>query len=100
MKVDQLEINPQLSKYLLDNGIQELFPPQAEAVEEGLLEGENFVIAMSVPGYPIPVPPLYVVWNAPNVTGYPMSKTIPPTYMLPKSSYVAVNPQLSAVEPV
>ena len=29
-----------------------------------------------------------------------MSKTIPPTYMLPRSSYVAVNPQLSADEPV
>ena len=29
-----------------------------------------------------------------------MSKTIPPTYMFPKSSYVAVNPQLSDEEPV
>ncbi|OLS29121.1 MAG: putative ski2-type helicase [Candidatus Heimdallarchaeota archaeon LC_2] len=46
MKVEDLEINEKLSKYLMDIGIKELFPPQAEAVEAGLMDGENFVIAI------------------------------------------------------
>ncbi|MHA2276948.1 MAG: DEAD/DEAH box helicase, partial [Candidatus Kariarchaeaceae archaeon] len=46
MKIADLEIKDELSKYLLDKGLEELYPPQAEAIKEGLLEGENFVVAV------------------------------------------------------
>ncbi|MBO8181819.1 MAG: DEAD/DEAH box helicase [Archaeoglobus sp.] len=48
MKVEELEsfITPHAVKILKNSGIEELFPPQKEAVEAGLFSDENFVIAI------------------------------------------------------
>lgn len=47
-----------------------------------------------------PVPELKLTSYAPVDKGYPELKTIPPPNKFPFISGVAVNPQLSAVEPV
>ena len=45
MKISELSI-PQSIKDILDkSGIRELFPPQADTIEAGLLEGQNIVLA-------------------------------------------------------
>ena len=57
----------------------------------------NLVIAASIGKKPVPPPKLES--NAPVVIGYPVPKTIPPPKRLLFGSGVAVNPQLSAVDP-
>ncbi|PCN50388.1 hypothetical protein B6U99_04720 [Candidatus Geothermarchaeota archaeon ex4572_27] len=37
---------PRAKEYLKSRGIEELYPPQVEAIERGLLEGENLVVAV------------------------------------------------------
>ncbi|RLF14906.1 MAG: ATP-dependent DNA helicase, partial [Thermoprotei archaeon] len=47
IKVDDVPGLPAKAKeYLKSKGITTLYPPQAEAVERGLLEGENIVMAV------------------------------------------------------
>jgi len=40
------ELPKEARKYLRDQGIEELYPPQAEAVRKGLLKGLNLVLAV------------------------------------------------------
>jgi helicase len=45
LKISELSV-PQAVKDVLDNlGIKELFPPQADTIQAGLLEGQNIVLA-------------------------------------------------------
>lgn len=46
MKIEELEIDQRIKDKLLEDGIQELYPPQAESVSKGLLRGKNQVIAI------------------------------------------------------
>ncbi len=46
MRVDEIDINKRIVDYLKKNGIEELFPPQAEALKSGVLEGRNLVLAI------------------------------------------------------
>ena len=43
MKIESLDLPDEVKRFYLDSGIEELYPPQAEAVEKGLLESYNFV---------------------------------------------------------
>ncbi|MEM2744231.1 MAG: hypothetical protein QXX97_03975, partial [Nitrososphaerota archaeon] len=45
MKIEELPIPSYLKENLLKEGIEELYPPQEEAIKKGVLEGENLVIA-------------------------------------------------------
>ncbi len=45
MKIADLSIPKQLKNLLIEGGITELFPPQAEAVEAGAIDGNNLVLA-------------------------------------------------------
>ncbi|MBI3860059.1 MAG: DEAD/DEAH box helicase [Thaumarchaeota archaeon] len=45
MRIDELEIPAELASYFARKGIAELYPPQAEAVRAGLLEGKSLVIS-------------------------------------------------------
>ncbi|MGB9842212.1 MAG: DEAD/DEAH box helicase [Candidatus Bathyarchaeales archaeon] len=45
MKVTELPIPEQVKEVLLRTGIAELYPPQAEAIQAGVLEGKNLVLA-------------------------------------------------------
>ena len=48
MRVDELPIDDKLKKLIIEEkGIVELYPPQAEAIKAGLLDGENIVLATS-----------------------------------------------------
>ncbi len=48
MRVDELPIDEKLKKLIIEEkGIVELYPPQAEAIRAGLLDGENIVLATS-----------------------------------------------------
>ena len=38
MKIESLDLPDEVKQFYLDSGILELYPPQAEAVEKGLLE--------------------------------------------------------------
>ncbi len=46
VKIDSLSIPNVVIDALKDQGIKELYPPQAEAVDKGLLEGNNLVVAI------------------------------------------------------
>ncbi|MHA2059377.1 MAG: DEAD/DEAH box helicase, partial [Candidatus Ranarchaeia archaeon] len=46
MKVDKLPISDMLKKYVRSGGFDELWPPQAQAIESGVLEGHNTVLAV------------------------------------------------------
>jgi helicase len=46
MLVENLDIQPELKQTLKENGITELYPPQAECVNKGLLDGQNMVVAI------------------------------------------------------
>ncbi|MHA2253009.1 MAG: DEAD/DEAH box helicase, partial [Candidatus Kariarchaeaceae archaeon] len=46
MRVENLEIDKRLKTILIDDGIEELYPPQADAIQMGLLDGGNFVVAI------------------------------------------------------
>ena len=75
------------------------FPAPPRKVEYNKAEplALNFVIAASMGKNPVPPPKLES--NAPVVIGYPVPNTIPPPNRLLFGSGVAVNPQLSAVDP-
>ncbi len=45
MNIDDLAIAPELKQRYRQEGISELYPPQAEAVKAGLLDGKNLVLA-------------------------------------------------------
>ena len=46
MKIESLDLPDEVKQFYLDSGILELYPPQAEAVEKGLLEGRNLLAAI------------------------------------------------------
>ncbi len=46
MKIESLDLPGEVKRFYLDSGILELYPPQAEAVEKGLLEGKNLLAAI------------------------------------------------------
>ncbi len=43
---EEFSLPGEVSKVLRDDGIEELYPPQAEAVKRGVLDGENLVLAI------------------------------------------------------
>lgn len=45
MKIAELPVPEQVKEILLRMGIAELYPPQAEAIQAGVLEGKNLVLA-------------------------------------------------------
>ena len=45
MRIDELSIPPFLKRNLARLGISSLYPPQEEAVREGILEGRNLIVA-------------------------------------------------------
>lgn len=46
MKVEDIDIDEQFISYLKGQGIESLYPPQAECIDKGLLEGKNLVVAI------------------------------------------------------
>ena len=46
MKIESLDLPDEVKRFYIDSGILELYPPQAEAVEKGLLEGRNLLAAI------------------------------------------------------
>lgn len=46
MKIESLDLPELVKRFYLESGIAELYPPQAEAVEKGLLEGRNLLAAI------------------------------------------------------
>jgi helicase len=46
LKVDELPINDMLKKYVKSGGFDELWPPQTQAIDSGVLEGHNTVLAV------------------------------------------------------
>lgn len=45
MKIIELPIDARVKQILLDAGMEHLFPPQADAVKAGVLDGKNCVLA-------------------------------------------------------
>jgi helicase len=45
VKVAELSIPQQLKEAIIEEGISELYPPQAEAIQAGTLDGKNLVLA-------------------------------------------------------
>ncbi|MES0325602.1 MAG: DEAD/DEAH box helicase [Candidatus Bathyarchaeia archaeon] len=45
MKIAQLDIPTQVKKIIMDRGIEELYPPQVDAIATGVLDGKNLVLA-------------------------------------------------------
>jgi helicase len=46
MKIKSLDLPDEVKRFYENSGILELYPPQAEAVEKGLLEGKNLLAAI------------------------------------------------------
>ncbi|CAB49795.1 ATP-dependent DNA helicase [Pyrococcus abyssi] len=46
MKVGELNVSEKIKEILRERGIEELYPPQAEALTSGVLEGENLLVAI------------------------------------------------------
>ncbi|MBP1911166.1 ATP-dependent DNA helicase [Thermococcus stetteri] len=46
MKVDELPVDERIKRVIKKRGIEELYPPQAEALKSGVLEGKNLVLAI------------------------------------------------------
>lgn len=46
MRTEDLAMDDRFKQALIDKGILELYPPQAETVEKGILTGDNFVVAV------------------------------------------------------
>ncbi|ASJ10005.1 ATP-dependent DNA helicase [Thermococcus sp. P6] len=46
MRVEDLPVDERIKKVILRRGIKELYPPQAEALKSGVLEGKNLVLAI------------------------------------------------------
>ncbi|MFC1802981.1 DEAD/DEAH box helicase, partial [Thermoproteota archaeon] len=45
MNTDELKIPQQVKQKLLDRGIKTLYPPQADAIKTGVLDGKNLVLS-------------------------------------------------------
>ena len=48
MRVDEIPINPVVKESIKKIGIEELYPPQEEAIKSGLLDGESLLITLSL----------------------------------------------------
>ncbi|ASJ09715.1 ATP-dependent DNA helicase [Thermococcus siculi] len=46
MKVDELPVDERIKRIIRERGIEELYPPQAEALKSGVLDGKNLVLAI------------------------------------------------------
>ncbi|RMG30158.1 MAG: DEAD/DEAH box helicase [Methanobacteriota archaeon] len=46
MNVEDIDIDVRFISFLKQQGIEKLYPPQAECIEKGLLEGQNLVVAI------------------------------------------------------
>ncbi|NJE29723.1 ATP-dependent DNA helicase [Thermococcus sp. 18S1] len=46
MRVDELPVDERIKRIIRERGIEELYPPQAEALMSGVLEGKNLVLAI------------------------------------------------------
>ncbi|NJE46821.1 ATP-dependent DNA helicase [Thermococcus sp. GR7] len=46
MRVEELPVDKRIKRIILERGIEELYPPQAEALRSGVLEGKNLVLAI------------------------------------------------------
>src|SRR6056297_3166587 len=46
MKISSLDIPEEVIQFYQNSGIEELYPPQAEAIEKGLIEGNNMLAAI------------------------------------------------------
>jgi len=46
MKIESLDLPDEVIRFYLDSGIKELYPPQAQTIEKGLLEGNNLLAAI------------------------------------------------------
>ncbi|WMW22426.1 ATP-dependent DNA helicase [Methanolobus mangrovi] len=46
MKIESLDLPDEVIRFYLDSGIKELYPPQAQTIEKGLLEGNNMLAAI------------------------------------------------------
>lgn len=46
MKIKTLDLPENIIQFYLDSGIEELYPPQAEAIEKGLLSNKNILAAI------------------------------------------------------
>ena len=46
MKVDELPVDERIKRIIKERGIEELYPPQEEALKSGVLEGKNLVLAI------------------------------------------------------
>ena len=46
MKLETLDLPENIIRFYTDSGIEELYPPQAEAIEKGLLENRNILAAI------------------------------------------------------
>ena len=46
MEIRSLDIPEEVLQFYLDSGIEKLYPPQAEAIEKGLLDGKNILAAI------------------------------------------------------
>ncbi len=46
MRVDELPVDERIKRIIIERGIGELYPPQAEALTSGVLEGRNLVLAI------------------------------------------------------
>ena len=45
MRIDELGLNPSIMQFLSEQKITKLYPPQADAVKAGLLEGQKILVA-------------------------------------------------------
>ena len=45
MKIEEVSIGKEFTEILKGEGIEELYPPQVDAVESGVLDGKNLVLA-------------------------------------------------------
>ncbi|WP_461864658.1 ATP-dependent DNA helicase [Thermococcus sp.] len=46
MKIDELPVDERIIRLIKERGIEQLYPPQAEALKTGVLEGKNLVLAI------------------------------------------------------
>ncbi|ASI98948.1 ATP-dependent DNA helicase [Thermococcus celer] len=46
MRIEELPVDERIRRVILGRGIEELYPPQAEALRSGVLEGKNLVLAI------------------------------------------------------
>ncbi|CAD5244865.1 ATP-dependent DNA helicase [Thermococcus camini] len=46
MRVEELPVDERIKRIIRERGIEELYPPQAEALKSGVLEGKNLVLAI------------------------------------------------------